>query len=82
MRIIAAVWIGLVALGASQSAHAQKVDLSGQKVTIAVGSTAGGAYDLYGRLVARHLGNHLPGNPVVVVQNMPGAGPDRAQLAL
>ena len=64
----------LAALAVAPAAHAQKVDFSGQKITLAIGSTAGGAYDLYGRLVARHLGNHLPGNPTIVPQNMPGAG--------
>jgi tripartite-type tricarboxylate transporter receptor subunit TctC len=43
-------------------------------ITINVGYTSGGSYDLYGRLVARHLGKHIPGNPSVVAQNMPGAG--------
>ena len=47
---------------------------AGKTVTIYVGYTAGGSYDLYGRLIARHLGQHLPGKPTVVVQNMPGAG--------
>jgi tripartite-type tricarboxylate transporter receptor subunit TctC len=46
-------------------------------VTIAVGSSAGGNYDLYARLVARHIGQHIPGKPVVVVQNLPGAGSRR-----
>ncbi len=45
----------------------------GKTVTIVVGSTAGGGYDLYGRLVARFIGKYIPGNPNVVVQNMPGA---------
>ena len=40
---------------------------------IYVGSAPGGPYDAYARLVARHLGKHLPGSPNVVVQNMPGA---------
>ena len=43
-------------------------------VTILVGSTAGGGVDVYGRLVGRHIGRHIPGNPKVVVSNMPGAG--------
>jgi tripartite-type tricarboxylate transporter receptor subunit TctC len=55
-------------------AHAQKVDLAGQKVTLAIATPSGGGYDLYGRLVARHLGTYLPGNPTIVPQNMPGAG--------
>jgi tripartite-type tricarboxylate transporter receptor subunit TctC len=43
-------------------------------ITISIGYTAGGSYDLYGRLVARHIGRHIPGQPTVVAQNMPGAG--------
>src|SRR5712691_985829 len=43
-------------------------------ITIFIGYTAGGSYDLYGRLVARHLGKHIPGQPTVIAQNMPGAG--------
>src|ERR1700712_1948130 len=47
-------------------------------ITIYVGNTAGGTYDLYARLVARHLGDFLPGKPSIVVENMPGAGSLRA----
>jgi tripartite-type tricarboxylate transporter receptor subunit TctC len=50
----------------------------GKQVNIIVGSSAGGGYDTYARLIARHLGNHIPGNPSVVVQNMPGAGSNKA----
>ncbi len=50
----------------------------GKQVNIVVGSSAGGGYDTYGRLIARHLGAHIPGNPEVVVQNMPGAGSNKA----
>jgi tripartite-type tricarboxylate transporter receptor subunit TctC len=58
------------------SAHAQNVAsfYEGKTVRIAVGFTPGGGYDLYARLLARHLGRHIPGNPTIVVQNMPGAG--------
>jgi tripartite-type tricarboxylate transporter receptor subunit TctC len=45
-----------------------------QIVQIVVGRTAGGTYDLHARAMAQHLGRHLPGNPKVVVENMPGAG--------
>jgi tripartite-type tricarboxylate transporter receptor subunit TctC len=55
-------------------APARALDLGGQKVTLAISVPPGGGYDLYGRLAARHLGRFLPGNPVVVPQNMPGAG--------
>ncbi len=50
----------------------------GKTVTITIGSAVGGGYDAYGRLVARHLGKYIPGNPTVVPQNMPGAGSNRA----
>ena len=46
----------------------------GRVVQIVVGFTAGGGYDLYARVLARHIGKHIPGNPVVTTQNMPGAG--------
>ncbi|MGE3247739.1 MAG: Bug family tripartite tricarboxylate transporter substrate binding protein [Beijerinckiaceae bacterium] len=46
----------------------------GKTVTLNVGFGAGGGYDTTTRLVARHLGKHIPGNPTVVVANMPGAG--------
>jgi tripartite-type tricarboxylate transporter receptor subunit TctC len=47
-------------------------------VTVYVGFGPGGGYDLYGRVLARHLGKHLPGRPAVVVSNMPGAASIRA----
>jgi tripartite-type tricarboxylate transporter receptor subunit TctC len=50
----------------------------GRQVSLIVGYGTGGGYDVYGRLFARHLGRHIPGNPNVVVQNMPGAGSLRA----
>jgi tripartite-type tricarboxylate transporter receptor subunit TctC len=46
---------------------------SGKTVTVIVGFAVAGSLDAYGRLAARHLGNHIPGRPAVVVQNMPGA---------
>jgi tripartite-type tricarboxylate transporter receptor subunit TctC len=45
----------------------------GKTVRIVVGFTPGGGYDIYARTLARHYGRHIPGNPNVVVQNMPGA---------
>ncbi len=46
----------------------------GKTFTIVVSSSAGGGYDLYARSLARHIGRFIPGNPTVIVQNMPGAG--------
>jgi tripartite-type tricarboxylate transporter receptor subunit TctC len=47
---------------------------AGKTVKILVGFGPGGGYDLYARTLARHLGRHIPGNPSILVQNMPGAG--------
>jgi len=55
-------------------AHAQPDFFAGKTITLLIGTTAGGGYDAYGRLLARHIGRHLPGNPSVVPKNMPGAG--------
>ena len=46
----------------------------GKVITMVISSSAGGGYDTLGRTISRHLGNFIPGNPTVVVQNMPGAG--------
>ncbi len=60
---------------AAQHASAAEDDhfFRGKTVSIVVGYSVGGGYDQYARLLARHLGSHIPGNPNVLVQNMPGA---------
>src|SRR5215470_14415773 len=45
----------------------------GKTVNLLIGTQPGGAYDAYARLLGRHIGPHIPGEPLVVVQNMPGA---------
>lgn len=63
--------------GAACSVQAQDSDANfyaGKTITITVGSSAGGGYDLYGRLLSRFMGRHIAGNPTFVVSNMPGAG--------
>ena len=50
----------------------------GHSVQLIIGFSAGGGYDLYARVLARHIGRHIPGNPSVVPQNMPGAGSVKA----
>jgi tripartite-type tricarboxylate transporter receptor subunit TctC len=57
------------------SAYSQDVAsfYNGKNVRIIVGFSAGGGYDLYARLLARHIGRHIPGNPAIIVQNMPGS---------
>src|SRR5258708_22076497 len=54
----------------------------GRNVTLVIGFSAGGGYDLYARLLARHLGKHIPGQPSIVPQNREGAGSERAILYL
>jgi tripartite-type tricarboxylate transporter receptor subunit TctC len=72
---LSAALVALISLNtAAANAEPLGDTFAGKTITIYVGYTAGGSYDLYGRLIARHLGSHLPGKPTMVVQNMPGAG--------
>src|SRR5262245_26823889 len=66
--------VGLLLAATVTVTPARAQDLSGKTVTLAIATPSGGGYDLYGRLVARYIGRYLPGNPIVVPQNMPGAG--------
>ncbi len=61
---------------AAASARADSVEdfYRGHSVTLIVSSGVGGGYDTYSRVLARHLGRHIPGQPRIVVSNMPGAG--------
>jgi tripartite-type tricarboxylate transporter receptor subunit TctC len=63
-----------LAITAATPAPAQAPNLAGKNVTMLIGFGPGGGYDLWGRVVARHIGKHLPGTPNVVPQNMPGGG--------
>ena len=54
--------------------HAQAPYYQGKTITIVVGTVAGDLYDLYARALAQFMGKHIPGNPNIIVQNMPGAG--------
>ncbi|MBM3608212.1 MAG: hypothetical protein FJX29_07140 [Alphaproteobacteria bacterium] len=77
MKFLATLALQGVAL--ASFAHNTKADpmadfYRGKTVTMIVSSSPGGGYDLLSRTVTRHLGKHIPGNPSVVVRNMPGAG--------
>jgi tripartite-type tricarboxylate transporter receptor subunit TctC len=63
-----------------QPAHAQTVEqfYKGKTVSLVIGFSVGGGYDLYARHLARHIGKHIPGNPSILPQNMAGAGSLRA----
>jgi tripartite-type tricarboxylate transporter receptor subunit TctC len=73
-----AALIALAAALAPLPAHAQNDYFAGKTVRMVIGLGAGGGYDLWARMVARHIGRHLPGNPAVIAQNMEGAGSYRA----
>ena len=76
IRSYAIIAAGLVAALMAQPVPAGGVEdfYKGKTVSLIIGYSVGGGYDAYGRLVARHLGKHIPGNPSVVPQNMTGAG--------
>jgi tripartite-type tricarboxylate transporter receptor subunit TctC len=64
----------LAAVGDLAQAQAAAPFFQGKTIDYYVGFAVGGAYDYYARVVARFLGRHIPGNPTIIVQNMPGAG--------
>src|SRR5262245_65781019 len=52
----------------------------GKTIDLVVGNYPGGGYDIYARTLGRHLGRNIPGNPAIVVKNMPGAGSAKAGI--
>lgn len=71
-------------LSLAGSAGAQDVAgfYKGKAVTVVIGANTGGGYDTYARLIARHIGRHIPGTPSVIASNMPGASSNTAAAAL
>jgi tripartite-type tricarboxylate transporter receptor subunit TctC len=76
------VLIPAAVLALSPAVVCKAQDTITKPITIMVAGTAGGGIDLYARLIARHIGRHIPGNPSVIVQDMPGAGGIRAAAFL
>jgi tripartite-type tricarboxylate transporter receptor subunit TctC len=72
-KLTAVATFAALTLAGAAPAAAQGA-LAGKSVQMIIGFGPGGGYDLWGRTVGRHIGRHLPGNPTVVPQNMPGAG--------
>jgi tripartite-type tricarboxylate transporter receptor subunit TctC len=71
---VLAAWCSLGATRSAPALEAIADAYAGKSITLIVGSDAGGGYDTNARVMARHLGKHIPGNPGVLVKNMPGAG--------
>ena len=80
-RVVSGFLFGVAAVvaAAGTAAPAQAADFyAGKTITFIVGADAAGGYDVYARAVARHLARFIPGNPTIVVENMPGAGSGKA----
>jgi len=74
-RFGALVAVSLIALAmVAREAQSASPFYEGKTIRLIVGASAGGGYDTYSRVIARHLGKHIAGNPTLVVENMPGAG--------
>lgn len=72
----------LAAVSCAPPASAQQVSFKGKTITVYIAYDAGGSYDFYGRILARHMARHVPGNPKMVPVNMPGAAGFRATAFL
>src|SRR6516165_4077253 len=74
MSLVPNVAAAILALGAAAQAQSPADFYKGKNVDLTIGYSAGGGYDVYARLLARHMGRFIPGNPAIVPKNMPGAG--------
>ncbi len=84
MRVFTRIAAGVLAVIPASAAAAQSpADFyRGKTVDLVIAYSSGGGYDSYARLLAKHMGKHIPGNPQVVPRNMPGAGGMRAAVWL
>src|SRR5882757_7074426 len=74
LSMLALTTVVTCAIASAAQAQTPAEFFKGKQVSLYIGFSPGGTYDLYGRLVARHIGKHIPGNPFVVPKNMEGAG--------
>ena len=73
IRATSAVIALLMSVGQIRAQSAAEF-FKGRTVDLYIGYSVGGGYDVYGRLIAKHIGRHIPGNPTVIARNMEGAG--------
>jgi tripartite-type tricarboxylate transporter receptor subunit TctC len=80
MRLLQAFVVTLIAAMQLSPLHAQTPEefFRGAAISLYIGNSVGGGYDLYGRMLARHMPKHIPGKPMVVPKNMEGGGSLRA----
>ena len=81
LSLVAGVVVGLLGAGGACAQDPPAPFFRGKQINLIVGSSAGGGYDIYARLIARHLSKHVPGNPAIVPTNMPGAASNTAAAA-
>ena len=75
MAVMTFLWLAWLILAVQvEYLHAQDLPYKGKTIRVIVGFPSGGGADAEGRVLARHLGKYIPGNPTLIVQNMPGAG--------
>ncbi len=75
MKALASTLIaGLLIAASPASADDVAEFFRGKRINLVIGYGSGGGYDTYARLLARFIGEHIPGKPTVIAQNMPGAG--------
>ena len=75
LRIAALACWSLLSLSAlTSSAMAEDPYFKGKTISIYAGASAGDGYDVYARVLAVHYQHHIPGNPTIIIRNMPGAG--------
>ncbi|MGH7872168.1 MAG: Bug family tripartite tricarboxylate transporter substrate binding protein, partial [Candidatus Binatia bacterium] len=70
VKIAVIFWL----LGTALAAFAQEPFYKGKNIRMIVATSAGGGFDAYTRVIARHIGKHISGQPSISVENMPGAG--------
>jgi tripartite-type tricarboxylate transporter receptor subunit TctC len=76
-KVAARVCVGFTAFliaAATASAQTPEGFYKGRTISILMGTGPGGSYDIYGRVIAAHIARHIPGNPNIIVEHMPGAG--------
>src|ERR1044071_5435716 len=78
LRRFSAALLSVSLAGGPAAAQSVEEFYRGKSVSLLIGFSVGGGYDLYARHLARYMGKHVPGNPAIVPQNMAGAGSLRA----
>ena len=73
-RCVTVATLGLAFARAPASAQTVEEFYKGRSIDLVIGLSVGGGYDVYARLVARHIGQHIPGKPAIVAKNMTGGG--------